>query len=374
MHTVIKVVFWSSAGLALYAYVLYPLVLLLLRVFIHRPVHKAAVEPMVSILVPAYNESDAIEAKIRNFGDLNYPREKLELVIASDGSTDATAVTAQRLSDGKQVRTLAYDLQRGKTAVLNDSMRQVRGEICVFSDASALLGKDAIRELAANFADATVGAVSGTYKVLKPSEAHLGQAEDFYWKYETFLKRQESALGCLVGGHGQILAVRTALYPFPPPNTINDDYVIALRILKSGYRVAYEPAAVACEEAREMGGFRRRVRVMAGNIQQLREMKELLFPPHWMALFFFVSHKITRLMVPFALACLALSNLLLLGEPFYLRLALLQLCFFALALLGGWRRLSPSLLRVPYYFCSINAAVFVALYAMFVRRRKIAWK
>lgn len=373
-HPDIKVVFWSSAGTVLYAYFLYPLLLFVLRLFLHRPVHKAAFAPLVSILVPAYNEADVIEAKIRNAESLDYPKDKLELIIASDGSTDATAAAAQRCSDGTFVRTFIYPQNRGKIAVLNETIRQVRGEICIFSDASAVLEPSAIRELLANFADPEVGAVSGTYKVRKASEAHFGQAEEFYWKYETWLKRQESGLGCLVGGHGQILAIRTALYPFPPADTINDDYVIALRILKNGYRVVYEPAAVASEEASEMRGFRRRIRVMAGNIQQLREIGELLVPLQWKALFFFFSHKVMRLLVPFAMACLLVSNLLLVAEPLYRILAVLQFGFFGLALVGGWARLLPRMLRIPYYFCLVNAAVLVALYQSFLRRRKIAWK
>lgn len=370
----VKIAFWSSFGLVAYTYVFYPLVLLFLRLFVRRPVHKAAVEPTVSILVPAYNEADAIEAKIRNSVTLDYPEDKLEVVIASDGSTDETGEIAQRVSDGTRVRTLAYPQNRGKIAVLNDSVRQVRGEVCVFSDASAALERDAIRNLVANFADSRVGAVSGTYRVLKASEARMGKAEDVYWKYETFLKRQESALGCVVGGHGQILAIRTALYPFPNPGIINDDYVVPLQILKRGYRVVYEPTAVACEEAHEMSGFKRRIRIMAGNIQQVREIKELIWPPQWLGLFFFLSHKILRLVVPFAMVVLAVSNLLLLSQPHYAKAAILQFFFYALALLGVWQRLHPKLLRVPYYFCMVNAAVFVAIYHMGVGRGRVAWK
>ena len=367
------VLFWLSLGLVFYPYVIYPFVLLFLRVFIHRPLRKAPLEPTVSILVPAYNEADVIEAKIRNFSALDYPQEKLELVIASDGSTDSTAAIAQRLSDATRIRTFAYEHNRGKIAVINETIPRVRGEICVFSDASAALERHALRHLVANFADPSVGAVSGTYRVLNPSEARLGKPEDIYWKYETFLKRQESALGCVVGGHGQILAVRTSLYPFPTPDIINDDYVIPLMISKRGYRVVYEPEAAAGEEAREMGGFQRRIRVMAGNIQQMREIKELVWRPQWQ-LFYFVSHKIMRLAVPFALASLAIFNLLLLSRPLYRQLAIVQLCFYGIALLGTWRRLRPRILRIPYYFCMINAAVFVAVYHMLLERRKPAWK
>jgi len=373
-HPITQIFFWVSAGIIVYTYLIYPVLLLFLRLFVHHPIRKEPIEPMVSILVPAYNEADVIEAKIKNLRSLDYPKSRLDVVIASDGSTDATAEIAQHHSDGTRFRTLDYKENLGKIGVLNASVPELAGEIVVFSDASAMLEEKAIRQLVANFADPEVGAVSGIYRVVKASEAHLGRAEDFYWKYETFLKTQESELGCVVGGHGQILAIRKALYPFPDPGIINDDYVIPLRILKMGHRVVYEPKAIAREVAEEMTGFNRRIRVMAGNIQQLREIRELLWPPRLFPLFVFISHKVLRLVVPFAMATLVICNLLLLRQPIYARLGLLQLCFYLLAVAGGWRNLHPKILQVPHYFCMINAAGFVAMYKFLLGYRKVAWK
>jgi cellulose synthase/poly-beta-1,6-N-acetylglucosamine synthase-like glycosyltransferase len=374
MSELMKIVFWSSAFVIVYAYAGYPMVLLFLRTFIHRPVRKNRIEPYVTLVVPAYNESGVIGAKIRNAASLDYPVNRLEVLIASDGSSDDTVEVAQRLSDGSRVRVLAFSENRGKISVLNDAVREARGEIIVFSDASAILDSDSIRQLVANFADPEVGAVSGIYRVQHASEARLGPQEEVYWKYETFLKILESSLASILGGHGQILGVRKTLYPYPAPGTINDDYVIPMRILASGSRAVYEPRAVAFEEASEMGGFQRRVRIMAGNLQQLREIKGLLWPPRVLPLFFFFSHKVVRSFVPVVLVSLAVSNSFLLHEGFYQLTGCFQLIFYGLALVGSQWQLKPRGLRLPYYFCFVNAAYLWSVCQSFQGRRKVRWK
>lgn len=369
-----EVIFWSALGITLYVYAGYPVLLWMLQPLFQRPVKKGPIEPSVSLLVAAYNEADVIEAKIRNARALDYPAGQLEIVIASDGSSDGTAGIAQRLEDGRFVRVIAHPNNRGKLAVLNDAIPLLRGDIVAFSDASSMLAPDALRNLVESFADPEVGAVSGVYKVQKQGEAALGKQEDFYWKYETFLKLQEAKLGSILGCHGSLYAIRKELYPFPKPGTINDDYVIPVRILQKGYRVAYEPGAVAFEEAHEMGGFSRRVRIMTGNFEQLREIQSLLWPPRIKSLFFFLSHKAGRLVVPIAMLAMIVSNALLLNRPFYLALGLLQLAFYALVLLGATVEVKQKLFRLPYYFCMINAAAFLGLYYALVGRRQIAWK
>src|SRR5262249_21725381 len=160
-----------------------------------------------SLLVAAYNESKVINAKLKNSLALDYPKEKLEIVIASDGSTDGTAELASHFADGKRVRVLAFPDNRGKLFLLNDSVRKLRGDIIVFSDAASMLEPDAIRRLMENLADPKVGGVSGIYSVRKTDQAQLGASEDLYWKYETFLKRQESRLGSILGCHGALYAI-----------------------------------------------------------------------------------------------------------------------------------------------------------------------
>ena len=370
-------IFWASAALAVYVYAGYPILLAVLRRVAKHPVAKRPIEPTVSLLVAAYNEADVIEAKIRNALELDYPADRLEIAIACDGPNDGTTAIAQRVAaqiGGGRVRVFAYPVNRGKLHALNDTIPQLTGDIVAFSDASSMLAPDAMRLLVANFADEDVGAASGVYRVLRGDEAALGKQEDFYWKYETYLKLAEADVGSILGCHGSLYAIRRALYPFPKPGTINDDYVIPMRILSRGYRVAYEPAAVAYEEAAEMGGFSRRVRIMTGNFEQLREMKALIRPLRPGPLFFFLSHKAGRLVVPIAMLAMLGANLFLLDRPFYRALFALQLAFYALVLLGALIRLKPKVLRLPYYFCMINAAAFLGMYHALRGGRTLAWK
>ena len=371
------IILWASAAVAAYVYIGFPLVLALLRRFAKRPVRKGPIEPTVSVLVAAYNEADVIEQKIRNSLALDYAVDRLDIAIACDGPTDGTTAIASRVSSEighGRVRVFAYPKNRGKLHVLNDTMRELGGEIVVLTDAASMLQPDAVRRLVENFADPKVGAVSGVYRIARGDDATLGTQEDFYWRYETFLKEAEGDVGSILGCHGALYALRRALYPYPAPSTINDDYVIPMRILQAGYRVAYDSSAVATEEAHEMAGFSRRVRIMTGNFQQLSELKALTRPLRPGPLFFFLSHKAGRLVVPIAMLAMLIANSFLLDRPFYRALFGLQLVFYALVLLGALIRLRPKILRLPYYFCMINAAAFVGMYYALRGGRALAWK
>jgi cellulose synthase/poly-beta-1,6-N-acetylglucosamine synthase-like glycosyltransferase len=359
-----KLLFWISTGFTAYVYIGYPILLWGLQAVFRSSPRKQSIEPSVSLLVAAHNEAAAIADKIRNSLALDYPADKLEVVIASDGSKDATAEIVRSLAaeaDGR-VRLLDFEKNRGKTAVLNDAVRELRGEIVAFSDATSMLAVDSLRTLVQSFSDPHVGAASGVYRLLKKDQAQLGSQEDLYWKYETFLKVQEAKLGAFTGAHGSLYAIRRELYPFPPEGTINDDFTIPMRILEHGHRVAYETAAVAYEEANEMEGFSRRVRITAGNVEQLREIKGLIWPPRPFALFCLLSHKAARLLVPvFMLVALA-ANIALRRQFPYNWLLLGQVVFYGLAVMGAMAGLKPKSLRLPYYFCMINSALFAWVY------------
>lgn len=360
-----KLLFWISAVFAVYVYIGYPLLLWGLQLVFPSSPGKQSVAPSVSLLVAAYNEAAVIADKIRNSLVIDYPVDKLEVVIASDGSKDATAEIVRSFAQGDpggRIRLLHFDENRGKMAVLNDAVRELRGEIVAFSDASSMLAADSVRTLVQSFSDPRVGAASGVYRLLKKDQAQLGSQEDLYWKYETFLKVQEAKLGAFTGAHGSLYAIRRALYPFPSPGTINDDFMIPMRILERGYRVAYEPAAVAYEEAHEMEGFSRRVRITAGNIEQLRELKSLIWPPRPFVLFCLLSHKTGRLLVPVFMLIALAANIGLRGKFPYNWLLLGQVLFYGLALLGAMVSLKPRVLRLPYYFCMINSALFAWVY------------
>jgi poly-beta-1,6-N-acetyl-D-glucosamine synthase len=360
----LKALFWVSVAFPLYVYIGFPVLLWLLQALVRGAPRGQPIEPSVSLLVAAYNEAAVIADKIRNSLALDYPADRLEIVVASDGSSDTTAeiVRSFEAESCGRVRLLDYPHNRGKMAVLNDAIRQLRGDIVAFSDATSMLATDSLRILVQSFNDHRVGAASGVYRLLKKDQSQLGTQEDIYWKYETFLKVQEARLGAFTGAHGSLFAIRCALYPFPSENTINDDFTIPMRILARGHRVAYEPAAVAFEEAHEMEGFSRRVRITAGNIEQLREIKDLLWPPRPFVLFCLFSHKSARLLVPvFMLTALA-TNIALRSQFPYDWLLALQALFYSLAVLGGTVDLLPKILRLPYYFCVVNASLFGWIY------------
>jgi cellulose synthase/poly-beta-1,6-N-acetylglucosamine synthase-like glycosyltransferase len=357
--------FWIAVGFPVYVYFGYPILLWGLQAVFRSSVSRQSVEPSVSLLVAAYNEAAVITDKIRNGLALDYPAEKLEIVIASDGSKDATAEIVRSLADaesGGRIRLLNFETNRGKTVVLNDAIPQLRGDIVAFSDASSMLAPNSIRVLVQSFSDPRIGAASGVYRLLKKDQARLGSQEDLYWKYETFLKVQEAKLGAFTGAHGSLYAIRRELYPFPSPDTINDDFTIPIRILEHGYRVAYEPAAIAYEEAYEMEGFSRRVRITAGNIEQMREIKSLLWPPRPFVLFCLLSHKTGRLLVPLFMLVALAANVVLRSQFPYNWLLVGQVVFYGLAVLGGISSLRPKILRLPYYFCMINSALFAWVY------------
>jgi cellulose synthase/poly-beta-1,6-N-acetylglucosamine synthase-like glycosyltransferase len=360
-----KFLFWISSGFALYVYVGYPVVLWGLQAVFRASPCREPVEPSVSLLVAAYNEAAVIASKIRNSFALDYPAEKLEIVVASDGSQDATVKIVRSFAGPEtagRLRLLEFKENRGKMAVLNDSVPELRGDVVAFSDASSMLAADSLRMLVQSFNDPRVGAVSGVYRLLKKDQARLGLQEDLYWKYETFLKVQEAKLGAFTGAHGSLYAIRRALYPFPPDDTINDDFTIPMRILERGHRVAYEPAAVASEEAQEMEGFSRRVRITAGNVEQLREIGSLIWPPRPLVVFCLLSHKSGRLLVPVFMLLGLGANIMLRGQFPYNWLLLGQALFYGLAALGAMVNLKPKALRLPYYFCMINSALFAWVY------------
>jgi poly-beta-1,6-N-acetyl-D-glucosamine synthase len=370
--------FWAAVVIPIYAYAGYPVTLIALRRVLKRGVRKQDITPRVSLLIPAFNETANIERKIRNSLALDYPPDLIEIVVACDGSSDGTPELACCLASSSQaegrVRVLNFPVNRGKIVTLNAAARQLRGEIIVFSDASAILNADAVRVLVRNFADQSVGSVSGKYTVIKPHEVSIGASEDFYWKYETFLKTQEGELSSALGGHGHLHAIRAQLYPFPPPGTINDDYIIHASVIAKGWRAVYEPDAVIREEAHEMTGFRRRVRIMAGNIQHLREIGPLVRPLRPLPLFFFVCHKGLRLVVPFAMIVALVANLFLLNERFYRAMMAAQIVFYVLAICGVLIRLRPKFLMLPYYFSMINAAMFLGAYHAATGLRHMRWK
>lgn len=377
MDSVPVLVFWLGAVLVAYGYVGYPLIIYALGRLKGRPVARGDILPGVSLVVPAYNEAHVIKAKIDNCRQLDYPEDRLEVLIASDGSTDRTAELIQGAESGV-ITALVYPERRGKAAVINDLVRRASGAIVVFSDAASMLEPGSLRALASNFADPRVGCVSGVYRVAGSRRDADAGSENVYWRYETFVRGSEARLGTMLGAHGSLYAIRRDLFEPVDPGVINDDFVIPVTILLKGFRSIYDVRAVAREDAREMAGFARRVRIMVGNYQQLGLLlrrRDLWRRPR--LLFQLLSHKGLRLIMPFVLASIYVSSACLLARPGYQLALVAQTFFFAAALLGlspRARRLGGPFVAGPHYFGMVNAAALVGLYRFLRHRNGIAWK
>jgi len=377
VHTVAVLAFWVGAILVGYGYVGYPLILNALGRIRRRTVIRSAGEPRVSLVVPAYNEAHVIKAKIDNCRQLDYPTDRLQVLIASDGSTDATSELLQAASS-EAIIGVVYPERRGKVAVLNDLVRRASGEIVVFSDAASMLEPGSIRALVSSFADARVGCVSGVYRVAEARRDGEAVPESLYWRYETFVRLLESRLGAMLGAHGSLYAIRRTLFEPIDPRVINDDFVIPVTILLKGFDSVYDTRAVAWEDAAEMAGFTRRIRIAVGNYQQLglllRERGVWRKPQ---LLFQLVSHKALRLAMPFLLLGIYLGSAGLSAHPGYRLAFAAQTLFYGLAGLGHRpeaRRCGRAFIAAPYYFCMLNAAILLGLYRVVRGGTPVTWK
>ncbi|MBY0527660.1 MAG: glycosyltransferase family 2 protein [Gemmataceae bacterium] len=381
---VVVLLFWTCLALVAYAYVGYPLVVWSAARCFGRtrtaPNLPDAELPTVSLLLSAYNEEAVVEQWIRNALALDYPAAQLDIVVASDGSSDATPQIVRRYA-GHGVRLLDYRQRRGKAAVLRAAFAEVRGDIVVLSDANTHIEPGAVRCLARWFRDPTVGVVCGRLVLTDPASGH--NADGLYWKYETFLKKQEDRLGALLGANGAIYALRRELHEALAAEAVVDDFVIPLRArLLTGCRLVYDAAAVAQEETPPdlRAEFHRRARLGAGGFQSIALLWRLLHPRHGWIAFSFLSHKILRWLCPFFLLGLLASNLCLLDEPLYFWAQSVQLCFYGLAVLtpwldwlqGGQHLLKP--LRLPALFTSMNAALLVGFWRWLRGRQNGAWR
>ncbi len=355
----------ASLATLIYIYMGYPiLVWLMARCFGMDP-KKAPHTPHISLFIPAYNEEKHIEMKIKNSLGLDYPKDKLHIVIASDGSTDQTNQIAKQYAD-EGVQLVEMPKNIGKAAMLTQVVPQLEGEVIVFSDTSSELEPNALLELMQNFADPWVGCVSGLYRLRKATRVDSrSQSEGFYWRYETFMKYQESRLHSILGAHGAFYAMRKKLFTELDKKSINDDYILAMRVVRQGYRSVYEPRAVAWE--RELssvdGEFARRQRIAAGNVQQLFELWTLFNPMRGWVAFCFFSHKGLRTFSPVFLLTFLIGSMGL-EDPIRLWALGVQGVFYAMAVVGYFQQRKGRASRVfsiPAYFCLANLAMFAGL-------------
>lgn len=374
-------VLWLCVGLAVYGYLAYPLLIWCLARWFGRraevPEGDVAELPYVSLLIAAHNEAAEIEQRLQSALGTDYPSDRFEIVVASDGSTDATAEIVRRYAS-RGVRLLDYGKRRGKAAVLNSAFPELRGEIVLLSDANTRIDPTAMRRLVRWFRRPTVGVVCGRLVLCDPVTGR--NADGLYWKYETFLKKCEGRLDALLGSNGAIYAIRRELFAPIPAQTIVDDFVIPLQAkLHTGCGIVYDAAAVAWEETPpDLGSeFRRRSRIGAGGFQCLTLLWRLLHPRHGWVAFSFFSHKLLRWLCPFFLMGALASNAFLWNESFYRGCLLGQFAFYGISLAlpslpARLRFLKP--LRLTTMFTAMNVALLVGFWRWLRGSQAAAWE
>jgi cellulose synthase/poly-beta-1,6-N-acetylglucosamine synthase-like glycosyltransferase len=334
--------------------------------------------PTVSIVFSAFDEESCIREKIANCLALDYPPDRLEIVVGCDGCTDATAALA-RAAGGDRVRVHELSPRAGKASVLSRLVPGASGEVVILTDANVMLDRGAVRALARRFADPEVGAVVGRLRLVNPRNAEF--EEGVYWKYETFLKYYEGKHGCVLGANGGLYAIRRLLFSPLRADTITDDFVVPVRIAVRGWKVPFAPDAVAFEHTGEDAGseFVRRARIGAGNWQALARVPDLLDPRTGFLFFAFLSHKLLRWATPLLLAVALAANVAAASAPGawgYRVLLAAQLAFYALALAGrlgapgGARRVAS----MAHYFVAMNAALAVGLWRFARGTQRAAWQ
>lgn len=377
-----EILFWLSFSLIFYAYIGYPVLLMLAALLFKRPVRKAVIEPKVSVIMSAFNEEKSIFPRIQNLLSQDYPEDKLEILIGSDGGADKTD---EIVSDFKidRVRFFRFVKNLGKPQVLRSLVEEAHGSILIFTDARQEFDRQAIRSLVQNFADPQVGSVSGELYFKKDETQSSGVAKgmNVYWRYEKFLRKLESDMGSMLGATGAIYAIQKRLFPDElPTDVLVDDMYIPLSIVAKGHRAVFETQAIAFDRPSHEGmqEFKRKVRTLTGNYQILFHLPGLLIPGVSPVAWQLISHKLMRLLVPFFLILLFVSNLMLIYHPFYQSLAILQGLFYGLAAMEAVKRNAQEgkkgIGAIPYMFCLLNYSAFIA-FVQFVRGgQKIAWE
>ena len=367
-------IFWGSAAVIAYTYFGYPEWLWLRKIWRGKAVRRGAYSPFVSVVMVVRNEERVLERKLENLLSLDYPGELIRLVVVSDGSTDRTEAILKSYASNPRVNVVLNQLSRGKASGLNDAFEFAQGDIVVFTDARQEIEPGALGRLLENLADPQVGCVSGELMLGDPEKGETSEGLGFYWRVEKRIRELESASGSVVGATGAFYAIRRNLLMPLRPETILDDVYLPMQAARHGFRVVFDSRARAWDSdlgaARE---FARKVRTLSGNYQLLQLAPWLLTSANPIR-FEFVSHKLLRLIVPFALAGTAVASAML-HTPLYRAALVLQVVFYGLSGLaiaqvkkGPLARMADAVLT----FVVLNTAAVVAL-ANFVSGRKAAW-
>lgn len=362
--------------LAFYHYLGYPLVVILISKLYENGFYTTNREPTIALVIAAYNEEKIICDKLVNSLGLDYPSDKLEIIVVADGSADTTPNITAEFAD-RGIRCLFEPERRGKSHALNRAVAASRSEIVVLSDANNLFSSDVLRYLVRALSRPSVGGVSGAKRIIENRDRAASVGDSLYWRYESMIKLAESKLGGTVAADGEIFAMRRELYQPIPPEVINDDAFLTLVVVLQGYEIGYEPAATSTEEASASiaEDFRVKVRMVAGGYQFLAMYWRDLMGTGWFA-FKFASHKILRWLMPlFLIALLSISALRFDEWPYTLLLAA-QILFYGVVSVGALVpsvRQASKLVYIPFYFTTMNLAALVGLMRFLRGRQSVLW-
>ncbi|MBR0260136.1 MAG: glycosyltransferase family 2 protein [Prevotella sp.] len=388
--TALKIIFWICVFLVFYTYIGYGMLLWVL-VQIKRFVRGKAAQrdlpaddvlPHVTFMICAYNEQDIVDMKMENTLQLDYPHDKLHIMWVTDGSTDQTN---ERLAQYPEVEVVFTPERKGKTAALNHGISQVHSEITVMTDANTIVNPEAIREIVRCFQDPRVACVAGEKRVMARNDGQsAAEGEGLYWKYESALKRMDSELYSAMGAAGELNAIRTKFYQPMPETALLDDFVMSMRMVDQGYKIAYTSDAYAMEygSADLTEESKRKRRIAAGGLQSIWWLRQMMNPfRRPIVAFQFVSHRVLRWSItPIALIALIPLNVALVflkAGTVYNFIWLLQILFY-LAAFASWllekQGRKSRLLYVPYYFLFMNLNVFRGMKYLSTHKTSGAWE
>jgi len=371
--------FWLFSFLVFYTYIGYPLVLSIVAAVRGRPApEKRPVEPAVSIVVAAYNEEKVIAEKLENLLALNYPGEKLQIVVVSDCSSDRTDDLARSFED-RGVRLHRMDKRGGKIAGYKSVLPVLSGEVIVFTDATSTLAVDSLKKLVRNFADEAVGCVAGRLQYLDPRKADIARGEQTYWSYEARIKFWEERVHSLTSVSGTFYAVRKELFPADMADDLADDLIVVLHCVKNGRRVVLETEAVCQEYAihADEAEVTKRWRITVQNMRGLLSLAQIMDIRRygWYA-WMIISHKLFRMLVPFFLIGALVTNIFLTdGSVFFKWTLLAQVGFYLCAAVAAvWQDGRPRVLSIIYYFCVTNLAILLGVIKCFKGEKVAVWE
>ncbi len=362
-----QIIFWTCVALLAYVYLGYPLLVFLVSKLFPKEIITSDIQPRVTVLITAFNEETAIAGKLENTLNIKYPVDKLEILVASDGSTDRTDEIVRSFAP-RGVKLFRQDGRVGKTITQNNAVEVSTGEIILFSDATTSYRDDVFSSILPIFADDRVGCVAGRLVYVADESTTVGKGAQSYWGYETFLKTAESRACSLIGASGCLYAVRKSAYE-PMYAEACSDFLICTSLYRKGLRSVFAPDAVCFEKTNKGANdeLKMRVRVIVQTFTDLWRNRDMLNPLN--SGFYgieLISHKLMRYAVPFILIALFAASAAVAGSSvFYASVLLIQVVFYSLAL-GGWlvertgRRL--TLVAVPFYFVLANLASAVAFY------------